>query len=241
MQTIIHKNAEQVYDAVTKQITEAVRIKPDLVLGLATGSTPVGIYSRMVKDHQTNGTDYKKITTFNLDEYEGLEGSHPGSYRYFMNDKLFDHLNIDIQNTHVPSGTGNLESACKQYEKAIENAGGIDIQLLGIGINGHIAFNEPGTSFETETHIATLTEETIKANAKFFGEGQQVPLRAVTMGIRSILKAKKIILVALGKEKAEAIQKMVRGPVTELHPASVLQRHPNVTLYLDEEAASYLK
>ncbi|MFC4872234.1 glucosamine-6-phosphate deaminase [Negadavirga shengliensis] len=240
MQIVTHKNSEKVYEAVTKEITEATKSNPHIVLGLATGSTPVGIYARMVKEHRSGGTDYSNVTTFNLDEYEGLAGNHPSSYRYFMNDHLFNHLNILLKNTHVPAGTGDLAAACEEYEKAIEKAGGIDIQLLGIGANGHIGFNEPDTPFDTKTHIAYLAEETIQSNAKFFADGQSVPSRAVTMGISTIMKAKRIILVALGKSKAEAVQKTVAGPVTERHPASVLQRHPHVTLYLDEDAASLL-
>ncbi|MEX2565630.1 MAG: glucosamine-6-phosphate deaminase [Cyclobacteriaceae bacterium] len=234
------KDPIQVHRAVAKEIIEAIQQRPNLVLGLSTGSTPLGTYAELVKDHQENGTDYGQVITFNLDEYEGLDPNDPKSYRHFMNQHLFGHLNINQKNTHVPLGTGDIEKECRDYEDRIKSAEGIDIQLLGIGINGHIGFNEPGTSFDTYTHAAELSEDTILANSKFFESPNQVPTRAITMGIKSILQAKRIFLIALGLSKAQVIKGMVSGPVSESLPASVLQNHADVTLFLNEEAASLL-
>ncbi|MEX2513421.1 MAG: glucosamine-6-phosphate deaminase [Cyclobacteriaceae bacterium] len=240
MKIITFKDPAHVHRALAEQIIDAVKQRPNLVLGLSTGSTPLGTYAELVEDHQVNGTDYGQVITFNLDEYEGLDPKDPKSYRQFMNQHLFDHLNINPKNTHVPVGTGDLEKECQKYEDSIKSAGGIDIQLLGIGINGHIGFNEPGTPFDTYTHVAELLEETILSNAKFFESPDQVPTRAITMGIKSILQAKKIFLIALGLSKADVIKGMVAGPISESLPASVLQTHGDVTLFLDEEADSLL-
>lgn len=216
-------------------------IKPGKVLGLATGSTPLGLYQRMVKDHKENGTSYKDIKSFNLDEYVGLPISHPESYYAFMHRNLFDHIDILEENAHVPSGLGeDLEGQAKHYDEMIDNDP-VDIQLLGIGSDGHIAFNEPGTPFDSPTHVTDLAESTIKDNCRFFDNDiSKVPTQAVTQGIGTIMKAKNILLIATGANKAKAVKDMIDGPVDEACPASILQKHPNVTIIVDEAAASLL-
>lgn len=241
MQIQIFQDKESLHRAVAQLFIEAVQAKPNIVLGLATGSSPLETYENMIRDHKVNGTDYSKVVTFNLDEYIGLEGSHTQSYRYFMNTSLFNGLNIPLGQTNVPSGTGDVNETCKAYEAQIAKYGGIDLQLLGIGTNGHIGFNEPGTPFDTRTHVTDLTQETIDGNSRFFENVESVPKKAVTMGIQSIMDAKKIALIAYGSKKAAAIRDMVNGPVRESMPASILQNHPDVNLFLDEEAAALLK
>lgn len=240
MEVVICESEVVIYDRVARILIGAVRKNPSIILGLATGGSPIGIYNNMVKDYLENQTNYENVQTYNLDEYVGLLGDHPQSYRQFMNQHLFNHLNIKLENTHVPLGLGDLEKVCRAYDAAIENAGGIDIQLLGIGANGHIAFNEPGTHFDSMTHVAQLTKSTIENNARFFDSMDAVPKRAVTMGIKSILKAKKIILIAMGESKAEVVNAMINGPITESLTASALQKHPDVTVFVDKEAASLL-
>ena len=241
MQIQIFQDEERLHHAVAQTLIDAVKANPKVVLGLATGSSPLETYNNMMVDHQKNGTDYSGVVTFNLDEYVGLEGTHPQSYRYFMNTSLFNGLNIPLSQTNVPDGTGDLKEVCETYEAKIAKAGGIDLQLLGIGTNGHIGFNEPGTSFDTRTHITELLQETIDGNARFFESAASVPKKAVTMGIQTIMDVKKVILIAYGSKKAAAIRDMVNGPVTESMPASILQKHQDVTLFLDEEAAALLK
>jgi glucosamine-6-phosphate deaminase len=241
MEIQIFQDQESLHQAVSRQFIDAVKNKPNIVLGLSTGSSPLGTYDNMIKDHRKNGTDYSRTVTFNLDEYVGLEGSHPQSYRNFMNTSLFNHLNIPLEQTNVPSGTGDLKQVCEEYEAKIAAAGGIDLQLLGIGTNGHIGFNEPGTPFDTRTHVTNLLQETIDSNAHFFKRPADVPKEAVTMGIQSIMDTKKILLIAYGSKKAAAIRKMLQGTVNESMPASVLQKHQDVTLFLDEEAASLIR
>ena len=216
-------------------------LKPGNVLGLATGSTPLGLYALMIKDHKENGTSYKDILTYNLDEYVNLPITHPESYYAFMHRNLFDLLDIPEENTHVPSGLGdNLEEQCKAYDKMIEEHP-IDIQLLGIGSDGHIAFNEPGTSFDSGTHVTDLAESTIKDNARFFDfDMSKVPTQACTQGIGTIMKAKNILLIATGANKAQAVKDMLEGPVDEKCPASILQKHANVTVIVDEAATALL-
>ena len=216
-------------------------IKPGKVLGLATGSTPLGLYQRMVKDHEENGTSYKDIKTFNLDEYVGLPIAHPESYYAFMHRNLFDHIDIPEENTHVPSGLGeDLEAQARKYDEMIDE-NPVDIQLLGIGSDGHIAFNEPGTPFDSPTHVTDLAESTIKNNCRFFDNDiTKVPTQAVTQGIGTIMKAKNILLIATGSNKAKAVKDMIDGPIDVECPASILQKHPNVTIIVDEAAASLL-
>lgn len=216
-------------------------LKPGKVLGLATGSTPIGLYERMVKDHKENGTSYKEIKSFNLDEYVGLPIEHPESYYAFMHRNLFDHIDIPEENTHVPSGLGDdLDKQAKQYDEMIDE-NPVDIQVLGIGSDGHIAFNEPGTPFDSGTHVCDLAESTIQDNCRFFDNDiNLVPKQAVTQGIGTIMKAKNIMLIATGKNKAQAIKDMIEGPVDIDCPASILQNHGDVVVIIDEEAASLL-
>ncbi|AKP50645.1 glucosamine-6-phosphate deaminase [Cyclobacterium amurskyense] len=241
MQIQIFQDEKSLHHAVAQTLIDAVKANPKVVLGLATGSSPLETYNNMMVDHLKNGTDYSAVVTFNLDEYVGLEGTHTQSYRYFMNTSLFNGLNIPLSQTNVPDGTGDLKEVCETYEAKIAKAGGIDLQLLGIGTNGHIGFNEPGTSFDTRTHITELLQETIDGNARFFESAASVPKKAVTMGIQTIMDVKRVILIAYGSKKAAAIRDMVNGPVTESMPASILQKHQDVTLFLDEEAAALLK
>ena len=216
-------------------------LKPGKVLGLATGSTPIGLYERMVKDHKENGTSYKEIKSFNLDEYVGLPIEHPESYYAFMHRNLFDHIDIPEENTHVPSGLGDdLDKQAKHYDEMIDD-NPVDIQVLGIGSDGHIAFNEPGTPFDSGTHVCDLAESTIQDNCRFFDNDiNLVPKQAVTQGIGTIMKAKNIMLIATGKNKAQAIKDMIEGPVDIDCPASILQNHGDVVVIIDEEAASLL-
>ncbi|SHM40795.1 glucosamine-6-phosphate deaminase [Cyclobacterium lianum] len=237
----IFPDNDELHRAVSKEIIQLVKTKPDSVLGLSTGSSPVDTYALLVDDYKKNKTDYSSIVTFNLDEYVGLDAHHDQSYRHFMNFHLFNHLNIPADQTHVPLGTGDLDNNCQEYEALIQEAGGIDLQLLGIGTNGHIGFNEPGTSFESRTHVAPLLKDTIEANSRFFETSEEVPTKAVTMGIKTIMEARKIILLAYGSHKAAAVRDMVNGEVSEDLPASILQKHEHVALFLDEEAASLLQ
>lgn len=217
-------------------------LKPNSVLGLATGSTPEGLYSRLIEKYDNGELDFSAIKTVNLDEYKGLTRDHDQSYYYFMNDKLFNHVNIDKANTNVPDGTKEDGVAeCARYEEIIKSMGGIDIQLLGIGGNGHIGFNEPDDAFIRDTHCVKLTDSTIEANSRFFASKDEVPKYAYTMGIGSIMQAKKILLVASGKSKAKAVYDTICGPITPKVPASVLQLHPDAVIVADEEALSMVE
>ena len=235
---IIIGSEQEIAQKAAQRYVQLLAKKPDAVLGYATGSTPLGLYAELVRLNKAGEIDYTNVTTFNLDEYAGLDGTHDQSYRYFMNTNLFNHVNIDLAKTHVPSGLDIAAAA--DYDKQIEAAGGIDLQLLGIGNNGHIGFNEPFTPFGSRTHLVDLTESTREANKRFFASIDDVPTQAVTMGVRTVMNARGIILMAIGKGKAEIIAKTVNGPVTEEVPASVLQLHPDVEVYLDYEAASLL-
>jgi len=219
-------------------IADSIRKKPNVVLGLATGGTPVGCYQELIRMHREEGLDFSRVVTFNLDEYLGLPPTQPQSYRYFMDENLFRHVNIKMENTNVLNGMSkDPQKTCKEFEKAIKEPGGIDFQLLGIGANGHIAFNEPGSSFESKTRVVNISEQTIKDNARFFKSIDEVPRQALSMGIGTIMEAKKIALLATGVGKAEAVAKSVEGPITTNVPASILQRHPECTFILDKEAA----
>ncbi|MFP3392649.1 glucosamine-6-phosphate deaminase [Brevibacillus sp. SIMBA_040] len=218
-----------------------VKSNPKAVLGLATGGTPVGMYRELIKMHQEEGIDFSQASSFNLDEYVGLSAEHPQSYRAYMQENLFDHINLPVDKTHVPAGDApDLEQACERYEEAIRQAGGVDIQVLGIGNNGHIGFNEPGSSVDSTTRVVQLTESTIEANARYFASIEEVPTQAVSMGIKTILRAKKVVLLASGEAKAEAVRLMLEGEATADVPASLLQLHPDVTVIVDEAAASQL-
>ena len=208
-----------------------VTLKPDCVLGLATGSTPIGTYQKLIEAYKNGDIDFSTVKSVNLDEYCGLDGDNDQSYRYFMNHNLFDHVNINKENTNVPNGKADdMEAECKRYDALIEELGGADIQLLGIGHNGHIGFNEPCDVFEKTTHIVDLGETTIQANARFFASIDEVPRQAITMGIKTIMNAKKILLIANGQDKKEIVEKAFYGPVTPNVPASILQLHPDVTV-----------
>lgn len=235
---IIIGNEEEIAKKAAQQYVELLKRKPNAVLGGATGSTPIGLYKELAKLNKEGKISFKDVKTFNLDEYVGLDGSHDQSYRYFMNHNLFDHIDIDKANTHVPDGV-NLESA-KAYDAAIEDAGGIDLQILGIGVDGHIGFDEPGTALDSITHVVDLEENTREVNSRFFNSIDEVPTQAVSMGIKSIMNARSVILMAIGESKAEIVKKMIEGPVDIMVPASILQLHPDVTVYLDEKAASML-
>lgn len=243
MKIIVEKNYDEMSKKASEIIALEVKNNPHAILGLATGSTPIGTYKELIRMHKEENLDFSKIKTFNLDEYVGLDGDHPNSYRYFMDEELFNHINIAKENTNVPDGkTKDLLSFCRDYDKRIEEAGGVDLQLLGIGSNGHIAFNEPADELSANTSIVKLTEETINANARFFDSIDEVPKEAISMGIGGILKAKKILLLANGKGKAEAIKKLLNSDkVSTRLPASFLYLHPDVTIIVDEDAYSLVK
>ncbi len=215
-------------------ISAQIILKPDCVLGLATGSSPEGIYAQLIEWYKKGDIDFSNVTSVNLDEYVGLDGTHDQSYRYFMNDKLFDHVNIKKENTHVPNGcAADLEKEGADYDKMIADIGGIDLQLLGIGFDGHIGFNEPDKCFEKGTHVVTLHDSTIKANSRFFASEDEVPKQAITMGMMSIMQAKKILLVA-NTAKKDILDKAFNGPITPEIPASILQLHPDITVIYSE-------
>lgn len=222
-------------------ISAQIITKPECVLGLATGSTPIGTYDQLVERYEKGDLDFSKVSSVNLDEYRGLDHDHDQSYYYFMHEHLFDRVNINPANTNVPDGTEeDAQKECKRYEEVIASYGGIDLQLLGLGHNGHIGFNEPSEVFDKETHCVDLTESTIEANKRFFASADDVPRQAYTMGIGTIMKAKKILVVASGEDKADIVAKAFCGEVTPKVPASVLQFHPDVTVVVDEAAASKL-
>jgi glucosamine-6-phosphate deaminase len=228
--------------AAAREVADLVNSKPNAVLGLATGSTPLGLYHELVRLHKCEGLDFSQVTTFNLDEYVGLTKDHPQSYHYFMHENLFKHITIAPQNVYIPSGTTtNYRAFCPWYEQRIRECGGIDLQLLGIGSDGHIAFNEPSSSLGSRTRIKTLARQTIADNARFFDHIEDVPIYAITMGVGTILEARRIILVANGENKAAAVAAMVEGPVTSMITASALQLHPDCACYVDRAAASHLK
>lgn len=222
-------------------IASQLILKPDCVLGLATGSSPVGTYKKLIEWYQQGLVDFSQVTSVNLDEYKGLSADNDQSYRYFMNTNLFDHVNIDKEKTYVPNGLEpDSQKACDQYNAIIASAGGIDLQLLGLGHNGHIGFNEPADHFPAVTHCVDLTESTIEANKRFFASEADVPRQAYTMGIQNIMSARRILVIVSGADKAEILKKVVKGPITPLVPASVLQLHGDVTIVADEAAAALL-
>ncbi|MBQ7636365.1 MAG: glucosamine-6-phosphate deaminase [Lachnospiraceae bacterium] len=212
-------------------ISAQVILEPHSVLGLATGSTPIGTYKQLIDWYNKGDIDFSKARSVNLDEYIGLDGTNDQSYRYFMDNNFFNGINIKKENTYVPNGMAeDLEAECARYDELISSLGGIDLQLLGIGHDGHIGFNEPGAAFEKTTHIVELEETTIKANARFFGSEEAVPKKAITMGIKSIMRAKRLLLIANGPDKRDIMEKALHGPVTPMVPASILQFHPNLTV-----------
>ncbi len=241
MKLIIEKDYENISKRAANEILKIVNNKEHSILGLATGSSPVGLYEELIKLNEEKKIDFSKVTTINLDEYIGISNNHPQSYRYFMNDTLFNHINIDKNNTYVPNGNAkDMEAECVGYDKKIRDLGGIDLQLLGIGGNGHIAFNEPDEELVVGTHVTGLTESTIEANSRFFDSIDEVPKKAITMGLGEIMKAKSIILIASGKGKVEAIAKLFSGKITTKSPATLLSVHNDVTVIIDEQAASLL-
>nr|WP_289095942.1 glucosamine-6-phosphate deaminase [uncultured Dorea sp.] len=223
-------------------ISAQVIMKPNCVLGLATGSTPIGTYDQLVEWYNKGDLDFSEVTTVNLDEYKGLPRTNDQSYYYFMHQRLFDRVNIDPERTNVPNGMEpDAEKECGRYEELIRSLGGVDLQLLGLGHNGHIGFNEPGEAFEKETHCVDLTESTIEANKRFFASADDVPKQAYTMGIKTIMQAKKILIVVNGENKADIVERAFFGPVTPEVPASILQLHNDVTLVGDEEALAKIE
>ena len=238
MKIIKVKSVEAMGQAALSEVLKVVKTKENPVLGLATGSSPIGLYQAMIEDHKKNKTSYQHVKTINLDEYVGIDATHSQSYATFMKEQLFNHIDIDLNNTHVPYGS--TEADCKAYEDALSEVS-IDLQVLGIGQNGHIGFNEPGTPFETLTHIVDLTENTREANARFFDNDiNKVPTQAISMGIGTIMKSKKVLLVANGENKADAVKAMIEGPIDTACAASALQNHADVVVVLDKAAASKL-
>ena len=233
------------YDAVSaeaaKLVVDRLLRKPNLVLGLATGSTPIGLYRELIRRCREDGLDLSKITTFNLDEYVGLPPDHPQSYHRFMREQLFDHLALDARHVNIPNGMAmDIEAHCDWYEEQIMRAGGLDLQVLGIGANGHIAFNEPGSSLGSRTRVKTLTRQTREDNARFFGSVEEVPLYALTMGIGTIMEARELLMLVTGEAKAEALRAAVEGPLTAMVPASMIQMHRKAYVIVDRAAASLL-
>ena len=238
MKIIVEKTYERMCRMAANILSAQIILKADSVLGLATGSTPCGIYKQLIDWYNKGDVDFSKVRTVNLDEYVGLAPEHDQSYRYYMDQNLFDHVNIDKANTHVPNGLAkDAQAECLRYDKLIQSLGGTDVQLLGIGLNGHIGFNEPSDVFDTGTHCVDLAESTIEANSRFFEREEDVPRQAITMGIKTIMQAKKIVLAINGEKKREIAKNALYGPVTPRCPASVLQLHPDVTVVLDEAAA----
>lgn len=238
MKILVLDNYEQMSLAAADIITAQIKEKPDCVLGLATGGTPVGTYKVLVERYEKGELDFSKITTFNLDEYYPIDTKDSHSYRYFMNDNLFNHVNVDESRIHIPNGEAeDADAECASYEKMLDEAGGIDLQILGIGLNGHIGFNEPDATLVPYTHKTPLTESTLAANARFFTDGAKMPDSALTMGMASIFRARKILLLANGAGKREILTKLVNGGITTDVPASLLLLHPDVTIICDKDAA----
>ncbi|MDR1019344.1 MAG: glucosamine-6-phosphate deaminase [Synergistaceae bacterium] len=221
-------------------ISAQVILKPSSVLGLATGASPLGVYSQLIEWYRKGDVDFSEAVTINLDEYKGLAPEDPRSFRYFMNENFFKHINVRPENTNVPDGMAPEADECARYDGVIRASGGIDMQMLGLGHNGHIGFNEPGGSFDKDTHCVSLSDSTIEANRRFFEKDEDVPRKAYTMGIRSIMQARRIVVIASGARKAAIVMEAFRGPITPQVPASVLQLHNNVTLVGDTDALSMI-
>ena len=242
MEVIICKTYEEMSKAAAQEVAKLLNTKPNAVLGLATGSTPLGLYKELVRMHKEEGLDFSQVTSFNLDEYVALPTNHEQSYHYFMNENLFKYINIPPQNIHIPSGTTRNHIAfCNWYEARIKEVGGIDLQILGIGSDGHIAFNEPSSSLGSRTRIKTLAKQTIDDNARFFARREDVPIYAITMGVGTIMEARRVLLLANKKNKAEAVAQAIEGPISCINTASALQMHPDAMFFLDDAAAGDLK
>jgi glucosamine-6-phosphate deaminase len=241
MEIIIQPNAEAASLIAARHIARVVRDKPNAVLGLATGSTPLPMYRELVRLHREQGLNFSGVTTFNLDEYVGLPPEHPASYHAFMWEHFFSQVNVTRERIHIPDGmTRHVPAFCQRYEDEIRAAGGIDLQVLGIGSDGHIGFNEPSSSLASRTRIKTLTAQTRRDNALFFATPEEVPLHVITMGVGTIMDARQVVLLAFGEKKARAIAEAVEGPITAMNPASILQMHPVVKCIIDEPAAAQL-
>ena len=241
MEVVVKESYEEVSKLSAEIIAEVIRRKPRAVIGLATGSTPLGTYKELIRLHKEEGLDFSRAITFNLDEYVGLSHDHPQSYHYFMWENFFKHINVNSKNVHIPDGTAkDIPGCCRWYEEQMVKCGGLDIQLLGIGGNGHIAFNEPGSSLGSRTRAKTLDERTRQDNARFFRNLDEVPKYAITMGIGTIMDARQLILLANGAGKAEAIAKTVEGPITAMVPATIVQLHPKATIVIDKAASTKL-
>ncbi len=242
MEVIIESTQEAASLLAAKMIAALVHSKPTAVLGLATGSTPLGLYRELARMHRDEGLDFSQVTSFNLDEYVGLGPSHAASYHHFMRENFFQHINLPAQNTHIPDGLStDIPQTCEEYESSIRQAGGIDLQILGIGSDGHIGFNEPSSSLASRTRIKTLTPRTRADNAPFFGPGEEVPQHVITMGIGTILETRQVLLLGFGEKKADALAAAIEGPISPLVPASALHFHPRAHAILDEAAASKLQ
>lgn len=241
MELTVCSTYDELSRAAARAVADILNARPNAVLGMATGSTPLGTYQELVRLHREEGLDFSQVTTFNLDEYVGLSPRHEQSFHHFMYEHFFRHVNIPPQNVYIPSGTtNNYRAFCEWYEQRIREVGGIDLQILGIGSDGHIAFNEPGSSLMSRTRLKTLAKTTIDDNARFFERREDVPIYAITMGVGTILEARRIVLLANGSHKATAIAKAVEGPVTSMITASALQMHPSVLVFVDEDAAAEL-
>lgn len=242
MLVIIKGTYQEISNEAAKQVASLIRKKPDCVIGFATGSTPLGLYKELIRMHKEEGLDFSKVVSFNLDEYVGLPPTHPESYHYYMWENLFKHININPSNVYIPMGmVEDIDAFCQWYEEKIIEHGGIDLQILGIGSNGHIAFNEPGSSLGSRTRIKTLKENTRLDNSRFFNSIDEVPKYVITMGVGTIMEAKRLLLLASGIKKAEAIKQTVEGPIMAKYPATIVQLHRYATVIVDKEAASKLE
>lgn len=241
MRIIIAENYQEMSNKAAAMVASQIILKPNSILGLATGDTPLGMYKELIKLYNNKQIDFSEAKTFNLDEYYGIGKENNQSYYYYMMKNLFNHININKENINIPNGmASDIQEECLYYEKRIKEVGGIDIQVLGIGVNGHIGFNEPDVNFEAQTHLVNLDEKTIESNSRFFQSIEEVPTKAISMGIKTIMHAKKIILLANGVSKAEAIFQTVNGKISPEVPASILQLHQDVTIIVDKEAGSKL-
>lgn len=242
MKVIVCENYEELSNQAAKIVSSQLIVKPNSILGLATGSTPIGLYQNLIDMNKKGEIDFSEVKTYNLDEYYPIKKSNDQSYDYFMNEQLFSHINIDKNNTHLPNGEAeDPVKECERYEKLLDAIGGVDLQILGIGQNGHIAFNEPDENLIAVTHLTGLTQSTIEANSRFFASADEVPKQALTMGMGSILKAKKIVILANGANKSKAVAELLNDNITTSNPATMLKVHPDVTLICDKEAFSAVK
>ncbi|NIM11316.1 MAG: glucosamine-6-phosphate deaminase [Candidatus Aminicenantes bacterium] len=242
MEVIIQPDKKAASSLAARIVAQLIQRKGECVLGLATGNTPLMLYKELIRLHKQGELDFERVTTFNLDEYVGLSPSHPASYTSYMWENFFKHINIPAHRVHIPDGLApDIPAFCRQYEGAIKAAGGIDIQVLGIGTDGHIGFNEPSSSLASRTRIKTLTKQTLEDNARFFNGEENVPHHVITMGVGTIMESRKCLLMAFGKKKADVVARMVEGPITAMVPASILQMHPEAVVIIDEAAASKLE